>query len=247
MAVCPCGHDYGYDPDHATCPKCGTSTQVWVDARGARAVGHVFPVTVTAESNDPDGSREIVTGSHSHRSATRSTADGLMSHSFQGRAAQGEEDVLEACERLMEALKLQGVQLIGKFRRPTGREQGVDAIAETIDGATIKAQVVQVRDGGLLAELGRAGIASSAAAAASLADDVCRCVEAKRDKCPPDDRGELTLLVDAIRSPGHAFPEVVSKLRSAERTNILQSTGYRAVWLAGSTYTLTYRLDEPIE
>lgn len=247
MAVCPCGHDYGYDPDHATCPKCGTSTQVWVVARGTRAVAHVFPVTVTAESNNSDGSREIVTGSHAHRSTTCSTADGVMSHSFEGCAAQGEEDVLEACERLMEALKLQGVELDGKFRRPTGREQGVDAIADTVAGDTIKVQVVQVRDGGLLAELGRAGIASSTAAAASLADDVCRCVEAKRDKCPPDDRGELTLLVDAIRSLGHTFPEVISKLRSEERTNILQLTGYRAIWLAGSTYTLTYRLDKSIE
>src|SRR4051794_934244 len=108
MASCACGYDYGYEPEHTTCPRCGASTQVFVDAHGARSVGHVLAVTVTTESNLTDGSREIVTASHSHRSSTRHSADGVTAQEYEGRPARNEEDVLQACESLMEALKLKG-------------------------------------------------------------------------------------------------------------------------------------------
>jgi hypothetical protein len=245
MAVCPCGYDYGRDPEHATCPKCGTSTQVYADATGARAVAQVFPVTVVAESNYPDGSREIVTGSHGHRSTTRISGDGAMTHEYEGRAAQGAEDELQACESLMEALKLQGVELVSKFRGSRELDQlGIDARAHTVEGDVIDVQVVQVRDGELLAELGRTRAASSSAGADDLADDLRRRVEQKRDLCPTAERPRLVLVVDAIRAPGYASPAVREALGSSPSAETLRSTGYRAVWLAGPTAALTFRLDD---
>jgi hypothetical protein len=244
MAFCACGYDYGYEPEHATCPKCGASTQVFVNADGARAVAHVFPVTVTAESNHPDGSRKIVTGSHSHRSTSRVSADGVMLQEYEGRPARNEEDVLQACESLMEAMRRQGIELVAKFRQPDGPESGIDAIAATIGGDEIPVQVVGVRRQQLLAELGRTGAAAATATVEELADDVVRKVEAKRDAYPRAVREHVVLLVDAIRSPGHTMPEVVAALRADARADVLRSTGYKAVWLSGSTTALTVRLDD---
>lgn len=208
----------------------------------------MFPVTVVAESNYPDGTREVVTGSHSHRSTSRVGSDGAMSHQFEGRPARNEEDVLQACESLMEALRSRGLTFNGKFRIPDGQETGIDATATTFDGEVINVQVVGVRQQDLLAQLGRTGAASSAATPDELADDVCSKVKAKRDVCPPNDRPGVVLLIDAIRSPGHTFPAVIDSLRASPRVDILQTTGYRAVWLAGPTTSLTQRLDaEPQE
>jgi hypothetical protein len=244
MAVCPCGYDYKFDPDHATCPKCGTSTQVFAYGTGARAVAHVFPPTVVAESNHPDGSREIVTGSYGHRSTARIAADGAMTQEYEGRPAQGTEDELQTCESLMEALKRQGVELAAKFRGSRELDElGIDARANTVDDDVIDVQVVQVRDGDLLAELGRTRAVSSSASADDLADDVCRRVERKRDACPAADRSRLVLLVDAIRAPGYTTPTVREALGSPPRADLLSSTGYRAIWLAGPTTALTFRLD----
>jgi hypothetical protein len=201
-------------------------------------------MTAVAESNYPDGSREIVTGSHGHRSMTRISADGAMAHEYEGRAAQGTEDELQACESLMEALKLQGVELVSKFRGSRELDQiGIDARASTVDGDVIDVQVVQVRDDELLAELGRTRAVSSLASIEDLADDVCRRVEQKRDLCPAADRPQMVLLVDAIRAPGYTFPAVREALGSSPRAETLRSTGYRAIWLAGPTAALTFRLD----
>ena len=204
----------------------------------------MFSPTIVTESNYPDGSREVVAGSHSHRSTTRVGPDGSMSHQFAGRPARNEEDVLQACESLMEALKLQGVVLMSKFRIPAGPEQGIDATATAVDdGEVLNVQVVGVRQQDLLAQLGGTGAAASKATPDELADDVCGKVKAKRDSCPPHDRSGLILLVDATRSPGHTLPDVVARLTSSPRVETLNSTGYRAVWLAGPTTSLTHRLD----
>lgn len=245
MALCDCGYEFGFDPDHASCPKCGASIQVRVVARpdAIRAVAHVFPPTVTATSNFGDGSYEILTSSYGHRSTTRRTVDGVLSHEYEGRPARNEEDVPQACESLMEALKLEGVVLVAKFKTPGGRESGIDATATTTTGDVINVQVVGVRQEQLLATLGRTGTTSSSASTSELADDVCKSVEAKRDAYPPAVRRDNVLLVDAIRSPGHTMPEVLDVLRVSPRIDVLRSTGYQAVWLAGSTTGLTSRLD----
>ena len=107
----------------------------------------------------------------------------------------------------------------------------------------IYVQVVGVRQQQLLAELGRNCVAAATASVDELADDVVHKVEAKRNAYPPAVREHVVLLVDAIRSPAHTMPEVVTALRTESRAATLRSTGYKAVWISGSTTALTQRLD----
>lgn len=239
-----CGYDFQGDPAHAQCPKCGTSTQVWFED-GRKRIANAFPGTATAVSNHPGGRLEVVTGSWSHRSITRTAATGEVSHEYTGRPARGEIDALEACERLMEALKATGgVTLKRKFRVPEGREHGIDATADTVAGDVINVQVVNACDPSVLAEWGATGKASSSKTGAQLADDICTQVEKKRTMCPERDRNNIVLLVDAIRSPAHTTPPVIAMLRQPPRSDYLASMGYREVWLAGANNDLTFRLDE---
>jgi hypothetical protein len=199
--------------------------------------------TVVCQSNYPDGSTEITVGSVRGRFTTITSATGSVSHGYRGQPPHGEDDVLEACESLMEALKARGVSFAGKFRRAEGREIGVDACATLTNGdEQLEVQVVGVSEQAIWSELGRTGSAASMATPDQLADQVCAAVTAKAAVYPADDRAGRVLLVDATRSPGHTTPAVINALKQPERGAVLGASGFGAVWLAGPTPALTYLL-----
>jgi hypothetical protein len=74
-------------------------------AQTAHARVNVPSPRVVTVSHYPDGSEEIVVGSEGFRS---SSITGGQRQDFKGRAAQGEEDVLQVCRSLRAALEREG-------------------------------------------------------------------------------------------------------------------------------------------
>jgi hypothetical protein len=198
---------------------------------------------VIADSNLPDGSKETVVSSADFRSTTRSTPAGT-SHEFSGQPVRGEHDVLQVCEVLHEALRRRGVTVVGKFRKPTGRERGIDAAGRTVDGLVLRVQVIGVIRQATMTQLGREGRASSGKNDLQLADEICDAVTRKTARYPATQRNEMVLALDAIRSPGHATRAVVEALRTGRCKNRLQLSGFQSIWLVGPTADRTYQLDK---
>jgi len=246
VTYCPdCQTNLDDTPVDDPCPNCGGSRRSAValpEVVGARI--EVPSPRLIAESNLPDGSKETVVGSADFRSTTHSSSSGELGHEFTGRPVRGESDVLQVCESLQEALRRRGVTLIGRFRTPTGPEVGVDAEGHTGDGSVLRVQVVGVIDQQTMAELAWEGRTSSNKDVLQLADEVCTAIRKKIDSYPASLRGGVTLVLDAIRSPGHATAGVVEALRSGPCMDILRESGFHETWLVGPTADHAYHLDE---
>ncbi len=195
----------------------------------------------TPASRARSRSKETVVGSADFRSTTRSSSSGDLDHEFTGRPVRGEGDVLQVCESLQEALGRRGVTMVGKFERST--EGGIDAVGHAADGLLLRVQVTGVIDQPTMAQLWREGRASSEKDVLELADEVCAAVQRKIDACYAS-TSEITLVLDAIRSPGHATSGVVAVLSTGPRMAVLRSSGFEAIWLVGATADHAYLLYE---
>jgi len=197
---------------------------------------------VVTESNFPDGSKETAVGSVGFKSTTSTAPSGELSHELRGQPVRGESDVLQVCRSLQEALPRTGVEIVGGFHIPQGRETGIDAEGETTTGSVVRVQVVGVIAQETMAALGRDGQVSSRKNANELALDICNAIEKKSAAYPSTQREEVTLALDVIRSPGHVVPEVIMAVTSDPCVQILRSSGFDSIWLVGPTGSLTYQL-----
>jgi hypothetical protein len=192
---------------------------------------------VVTHSHFDDGSELIVVGSKGFRSSSGAGGDERR-QDFQGRPAQGEEDVLQVCRALRAALVLQG-EIWGPFSRAPSQDD-VDAVARDDAGAELRVQVTQVeRDA--WKTLARTRQATSQRSAKELAADIRIAVESKAKKHAPAQRSKLLLALDAIRAPGHVH-EPVPATFLADHGQWAASLDYQAIWLVGPTAELTRRL-----
>lgn len=207
-------------------------------AETAEASVSVPPARVVTHSHFADGSEEIVVGSEGFRSSSGAGGQDRRQE-FQGRPAQGEEDVLQVCRSLRAALALRG-ETWGPFSLAPSSQDDVDAVAKNDAGAELRVQVTQVERiaWGTVAQ---AGQATSQRSAKELAADIRVAVESKAKKHSPAQRSKLVLALDAIRSPGHVH-EPVPATFLADHGQWAASLGYQAIWLVGPTAVLTRRL-----
>jgi hypothetical protein len=206
-------------------------------AETAHARVSVPPVRVVTHSHFDDGSEEIVVGSEGFRSASGAGGQDRRQE-FQGRPAQGEEDVLQVCRSLRAALALQG-ETWGPFSSASSQDD-VDAVARNDAGAELRVQVTQV-ERVVWGRVARAGQVTSQRGVRELVADIRTAVESKADQHVPAQRGKLLLALDAIRSPGHVH-EPVPTAFLADHGQWAAGLGYQAIWLVGPTAVLTRRL-----
>jgi hypothetical protein len=189
-------------------------------------------------SHFPDGREEIVVGSEGFRSSSAAGSQDRRQE-FQGRPAQGEEDVLQVCRSLRGALGRHG-ETWSPFASTPSPHDDADAIARNGAGAELRVQVTQVeRDA--QKTLAQAGQAMSQRGVSELVADIRTAVKAKADKHAPAQRGKLMLALDAIRSPGHVHEPVPTRFL-ADHGQWAAGLGYQAIWLVGPTAELTRRL-----
>jgi hypothetical protein len=213
---------------------------VEVRAQTAHARATASAPRVVTVSHYPDGSEEIVVGSEGFRSSS----DGRR-QDFQGRAAQGETDVLQVCRSLRAALE-RGGERWGRFEKPT-TPTDVDAIATNDKDQTLQVQVTQVERAAwnLLAPDRPVSLQRTVN---ELVAAIRAAVDAKGDPSPKRRKGipraqrkRLLLALDAIRSPGYVHEPVVAAFLDQYR-EWAASLGFRAIWLVGPTAELTHQL-----
>jgi hypothetical protein len=196
---------------------------------------------VVTVSHYPDGSEEIVVGSEAFRASSNG-----QRQDFQGRAAQGEEDVLQVCRSLRAALEREGERW-GRFLLPTTPTDDVDAIATNDAGEVLQVQVTQVERAAwkLLAPDRPASLQRNVD---ELVAAIRAAVDAKGDPSPQRRKGipraqrkRLLLALDAIRSPGYVHDLVVAAFLD-QHGEWAVGLGFRAIWLVGPTAELTRRV-----
>ena len=186
-----------------------------------------------------DGSEEIVVGSEWFRSSS-GAGGGERRQDFQGRPAQGEEDVLQVCRSLRGSLALHGERWGPFFPAPSPHDDA-DAVARNDAGAELRVQVTQVEERVVWGKVARAGQVTSQRSVRELVANIRAAVKSKTDQHVPAQRGKLLLALDAIRSPGHVHEPVPTRFL-ADHGPWAASLGYQAIWLVGPTAELTRRL-----
>ena len=194
-------------------------------------------------SNRPDGSRETTVRGQDFESLEVVAPSGEATQRYEGERTEGESDVLQVCRNLRGALRRNGVDVLGGFKKPD-EDQAVDCEGTSADGDRIEVQVTGVIPSETMKALGTEGRASSQKDKYQLATEVCHAVRSKVESRKPADPSQIILALDAIRSPGHAKRRIVEVLEG-ESYNIIRSSGFAAVWLVGPTPDSTFLLSEP--
>jgi hypothetical protein len=207
-------------------------------AETAHARVSVPPVRVVTHSHFDDGSEEIVVGSEGFRSSSGAGGEDRR-QDFQGRPAQGEEDVLQVCRSLRGAIAHQG-ETWDRFSPALSSQDDVDAVARNDAGAELRVQVTQV-ERAAWKTLAQTRQATSQRSVEELVADIRTTVESKSKKHTPAQRSKLLLALDAIRSPGHVHEPVPARFL-ADHGPWAAGLGYQAIWLVGPTAVLTRRL-----
>lgn len=207
-------------------------------AETARARASAPSPRVVTHSHFDDGSELIVVGSEGFRSSSGAGGNDRR-QDFQGRPAQGEEDVLQVCRSLRAALALQG-ETWSRFSRAPSSQDDADAIATNGAGDELRVQVTQV-ERAAWKTLAQAQQATSQRSVEELAANIRTAVESKSRKHSPAQRSKLLLALDAIRSPGHVHEPVTARFL-ADHGQWAAGLGYRAILLVGPTAELTRRL-----
>lgn len=236
MMFCPdCGQilddvDVG-DP----CPECG-GTRRSANAPAGSASGTVAALDPTAVGHSQlVGGERIDVGSTAYRSS--SVANAMEDRQrLDGDRPQNEQDVEAVCGLLREALGLLG-ENYGRFRVPLEVDD-VDCIADGLHGNSLRVQVTRV-ERKAWAEMARNGSAESTETNEQRADAIIAAVMAKR--LPPQQRRQLVLALDAVRTPAYVRSDVVDVFRDKYGSAAAQ-LGYQAIWLVGPSATLTVKL-----
>lgn len=160
---------------------------------------------------------------------------------LRGRPPRNEEGSLDVSARLVRSLNARGAT----WSAPVLGEEDVDAIStdRTIPTKNLHMQVVRATtDEALWRTLGREGVAEKNHDAAAAAREMISAVRKKAEKYPAAQRNNLTLILDAARTPNHTFQRVHDEFAMAHRAEC-SSFGFSSVWVVGAVDELVTRLD----
>ncbi len=211
-------------------------------ARIAAGRGNSGITRAVAEWTDEDTDTQSVNVTASeYRSTSKSGPDGCE-QGFEGSRPQNEDDVLDACRLLREALNAGG-EAFEPFVKVCPRDhpelEHVDARSTNAAGDELHVQVTRVVEQDVWKKLHLFGTAPQRYEIVTLARQMV--TAATHKKYTVEERAELLLALDATRSPAHIHKQVVNLVVQQARP-LLEALGYRAVWLVGPTVPHCYRL-----
>jgi len=243
-----CGYDLENldDPagERTPCPDCGAKVrrfEVRVSA-GIEMSDYVMMLQRRKEKNV--GFRE------SKRNGRAASADdhgnGTLSYSLSGDSPQGEEDTLNVCSRLIQALNAQGRD-VWQLSTTEGYADDGSAIDSRTPSRSLSIQVVRaVVDSTLWQELSQSGdVTRTVTDPKFLVDEIVKAIQLKANpvKLPDSVRHGLLLALDATRLPVFGFDSVIEQFRS-HHSDWVTGLGFESVWLVGPTADLVWRLDD---
>ncbi len=245
MAVCgSCGQQIDEPLDilpneRIACPNCGSKYRAM-----SRGIGSNIPPhgTLIAHKNGADGSQAVrVTDSQSRSSAIDLDTNGTLTSFVQGTSPRNEEGIIEACSILAQHLNMRGGHW-GAPEIPTGVEGGVDCILRD-QQEELHIQVTRVvpsRD--FWRQLGQSGTVTEVATVQNASDDLLSRAQDKARRMPRHQLADIDLVIDARDTSGHSLRPVVIDFRQ-RHASVLNTLGFKAVWVVGPTTDLTERLD----
>lgn len=244
-----CGYEYpdasavasSSGDDRQPCPRCGSRNVNFA----LELVASVTP-TASAWAHKPPGAdgREAIRVMRGGDDARVASADagaaGEVDDRIEGRAARKAQSELRTAAVLVEALNSYGEEWSAPKLR-TGREDGVDAVANWIDDPARELRIqVTTPERGAWALLAKVDSAERSESDATGAVEAIKA--ALEGKTRFAGRSEIVLALDATDSPRYALERVVQAFR-AEHGEWVRGIGYDAVWLVGPVTAMVHRLD----
>lgn len=149
---------------------------------------------------------------------------------FRGRPPGSDNDVVQVCRILREALNDRG-NTWGAFSAPS--VSGANATATNDSGDVLRVHVTRV-DRPAAKTLERGDPVIRRRSVGQRVTDIRVAVDSSARQHTASQRGELCLALDTLRSPGHVDGKVVEAFLAAHQTYVA-GLGYRAIWLVGPT------------
>ncbi len=193
------------------------------------------------------GGRFTIRGGHVSLIHTRpglnSTAQaddqGRVKLTVTGSSPKNEDDALNICARLVRVLNGQA----GHWTAPNPGEQDVDGYSTNSDGHKFNMQVIRASHSpALWEELTKYGSACSESIASDVAKDMIAAVLKKSVKYPSAQKKELTLILDAARTPIYTFQRVIDEFKNNHLLEC-QNAGFQQVWVVGPQDSIVERID----
>jgi len=152
---------------------------------------------------------------------------------------RNEEDALEVCARLVRALNTTGEN----WSAPVKGKQDIDGYSTNPAGDKLQMQVVRASNNNRLwQEVNNIGSATIDYVVSTVAREMIETIRKKTRKYPAEQKREMSLILDAARTPRHTYQQVLD----AFRTHYLkecQKAGFAQVWAVGPQGSLVQRLD----
>jgi hypothetical protein len=174
------------------------------------------------------------------QSTAQADDQGKITLTAAGPGPRNEDDALEICARLVRTLNKTGAD----WSVPVDSKQDIDGYSTNSAGNKLQIQVVRASNNNRLWQIvNEAGSATIDYIASSAAREMIDAILKKSGKYPAEQKKELSLVLDAARTPSHTFRQVLDAFR-AQHLKKCQKAGFAQVWAVGPQDSLVERLDQ---
>jgi len=174
------------------------------------------------------------------QSTARADDQGKITLQATGPGPRNEDDALEICARLVRALNKMGEG----WSIPVECNQDIDGSSTSPTKGELQMQVVRAsHNRNLWRELNTAGSATIEYDPKTAALEMIEAIRKKSKKYPPEQKREMSLVLDTARTPSHTFRQVLDAFRAQHRKDC-QEAGFAQVWAVGPQDSLVERLDQ---
>jgi hypothetical protein len=173
------------------------------------------------------------------QSAAQADDQGNITLMATGPGPRNEDDALEICARLVRTLN----KTDGDWSVPVQSKQDIDGYSTNSASNKLQIQVVRAsNDNGLWQAVNEAGSAKIVYTAPTAAREMIDVILKKSRKYPVKQKRQLSLVLDAARTPIHTLQPVIDAFRT-QHLQECQEAGFAQVWVVGSQDILVERLD----
>jgi hypothetical protein len=186
------------------------------------------------------GSASLVHTRPGLQSTAQADDQGKITLTATGPGPTNEDGALQICARLVRTLNKTG----GDWSAPVDGRQDIDGYSTNPADNKLQMQVVRAsNNNGLWQAVNEAGSATVDYVAGTAAREMIEAILKKSRKYPTEQKRELSLVLDAARTPSHTFQQVLDAFR-AQHLEECQKAGFAQVWAVGPQDSLVERLDQ---
>jgi len=215
------------DMPHPPCPACQSTLRAFymiAELGGYLVVG---------------GSASLIHTRPGLQSTAQADDQGKITLTATSPGPRNEEGALEICARLVRTLNKTG----GDWSVPVEGKQDIDGYSTNPAGNKLQMQAVRASNNNRLWQLvNEAGSATIDYTASTAAREMIDAILKKSGKYPAEQKRELSLVLDAARTPSHTFQQVLDAFRG-QHLEDCQKAGFAQVWAVGPQDSLVERLD----